>query len=56
MAKNTVGWFSVREKYYSLADKPWLISQIRLNEQAARLHQHQMNEEEQREVVESGFM
>ena len=34
MAKSTVGWFGVREKYYSLADKPWLISQIRPNEQA----------------------
>jgi len=27
----------VREKYYSLADKPWLISQIRLNKHAERL-------------------
>jgi len=22
MAESTVGWFGVREKYYSLADKP----------------------------------
>ena len=34
MAENTVDWFSVREKYYSLAYKPWLISQIRPSEQA----------------------
>ena len=34
MAKSTVGWFDVREKYCSLADKPWLINQIRPNEQA----------------------
>jgi len=37
MAESTVGWFGVREKYYSLADKPWLISQIRPSEQAASL-------------------
>ena len=30
MAESTIGWFSVREKCYSLADKPWLISQIRV--------------------------
>ena len=35
MAESTVGWFGVRGKYCSLADKPWLISQIRPNEQAA---------------------
>ena len=35
MAESTVGWFGAREKYYSLADKPWLISQIRSSEQAA---------------------
>ena len=34
MAESTVGWFGVREKYCSLADKPWLISQIRPSEQA----------------------
>ena len=34
MAKSTVGWFGVREKYCSLADKTWLISQIRLSERA----------------------
>jgi len=34
MTKSTVGWFGVREKYCSLAEKPWLISQIRSNEQA----------------------
>jgi len=34
MAESTVGWFGVREKYYSLADKLWLISQIRPSEQA----------------------
>jgi len=28
MAESTVGWFGVKEKYCSLADKPWLISQI----------------------------
>ena len=35
MAESTDGWFGVREKYYSLADKPWLISQIRSSEQVA---------------------
>lgn len=34
MAESTVSWFGVREKYYSLADKPWLINQIRPSEQA----------------------
>ena len=34
MAESTVDWFGVREKYCSLADKPWLISQIRPSEQA----------------------
>ena len=34
MAESTVVWFGVREKYCSLADKPWLISQIRSSEQA----------------------
>ena len=34
MAESTVGWFGVREKYYLLADKTWLISQIRPSEQA----------------------
>ena len=34
MAESTVGWFGVREKYGSLADKPWLIGQIRASEQA----------------------
>ena len=34
MAENTIGWFGVREKYYLLADKSWLISQIRPSEQA----------------------
>ena len=34
MAESTVGWFGVREKYCLLADKTWLISQIRLSEQA----------------------
>ena len=34
MAKNIVGWFGVREKYCSLTDKSWLISQIRPSEQA----------------------
>ena len=33
-AESTVGWFGVREKYYLLADKSWLISQIRPSEQA----------------------
>jgi len=33
MAESTVGWFGVREKYCLLADKSWLISQIRANEQ-----------------------
>ena len=37
MAENTVGWFGVREKYYSLADKPWLISQMRASQIGARL-------------------
>ena len=32
MTESTVGWFDVSEKYYSLADKPWLISQIRASE------------------------
>jgi len=32
MAESTVGWFGVRKKYYSLADKPWLISQTRPSE------------------------
>ena len=36
MAKNTVDWFAMREKYYSLTDKPRLISQIRPNEHAAK--------------------
>ena len=35
--ESTVGWFGVREKYCSLADKPWLISQIRPSEQAVNL-------------------
>jgi len=34
MTESTVGWFGVREKYCSLADKPWLISQIRPKEHA----------------------
>jgi len=34
MAESTIGWFGVREKYYLLADKSWLISQIRPSEQA----------------------
>ena len=34
MAESIVGWFSAREKYCSLADKPWIISQIRPSEQA----------------------
>ena len=34
MVESTVSWFGVREKCCSLADKPWLISQIRPNEQA----------------------
>jgi len=33
MAESTVGWFGVREIYCSLADKPWLISQILSSEQ-----------------------
>jgi len=33
-AESTVGWFGVREKYCSLADKLWLISQTRQSEQA----------------------
>jgi len=33
MAESTVGWFNVREKYCSLADKPWLISQIQASKQ-----------------------
>ena len=37
MAESTVGWFGVREKYGSLADKPWLIGQIRASEQAEAL-------------------
>jgi len=36
MIENTVGWFGVREKYCSLTDKPWLISQIRRSEQAEK--------------------
>ena len=35
MAESTVGWFGVREKYCSLADKLWLISQIQASEHAA---------------------
>ena len=34
MAESTAGWFGVREKYCTLADKPRLISQIRADEQA----------------------
>jgi len=34
MVESTVGWFGVREKYCSLADKPWLISQTRPSEHA----------------------
>ena len=34
MAESTVGCFDVREKYYSLTDKSWLINQIRPNEHA----------------------
>ena len=34
MVESTVGWFGVREKYCSLADKLWLINQIRPSEQA----------------------
>jgi len=34
MGKNTVDWFSMREKYCSLTDKSWLISQMRPSEQA----------------------
>ena len=37
MAESTVGWFGVIQKYCSLADKPWLISQIRPSEQAANI-------------------
>jgi len=33
MAESIVGWFGMREKYCSLVDKPWLISQIRASEQ-----------------------
>ena len=32
MVESTVGWFDVREKYYSLTDKSWLISRIRPSE------------------------
>jgi len=35
MAESTAGWFGVREKYCSLANKPGLINQIRAAEQAA---------------------
>jgi len=38
MAESIVGWFGVREKYYSLAVKPWLISQIQSSEQAISYH------------------
>ena len=40
MTESTVAWFGVREKYRLLADKPWLISQIRPNkyDQTNRLH------------------
>jgi len=38
MAESTVGWFGVREKYCSLADKPWIISQIRPSEPSDPLH------------------
>ena len=34
MAESIVGWFGAREKYCSLTDKSWLISQIRPSEQA----------------------
>jgi len=34
MAESTIDCYGVREKYCSLADKPWLISQIRPSEQA----------------------
>ena len=37
MAESTVGWFGMREKYYSLVDKPWLISQIRPSKRAVFL-------------------
>ena len=37
MAESTTDWFGVREKYYLLADKPWLISQIRSSEQTASI-------------------
>jgi len=37
MVESTIGWFGVREKYYSLADKSWLINQIRQSEQAVSL-------------------
>jgi len=40
MAESTVGWFDVRKKYCSLADKQWLISQIRPSEQADNLYHY----------------
>ena len=33
MVESTVGWFGVGEKYYLLADKLWLVSQIQPSEQ-----------------------
>jgi len=35
MAESTVGWFGVREKYCSLTEKIWLISQTSPNERSA---------------------
>ena len=40
MAESTMNWFGVREKYYSLTDKSWLINQIRPSEQAGYLATH----------------
>ena len=44
-AESTVGWFGVREKYCSLADKTWLINQIRPSEQTDNDYVPQVNQE-----------
>jgi len=38
MAESTVGWFVVREKYYSLVEKVWLISQANSTIKAKHWH------------------
>ena len=52
MAKSTVDWFDVREKYCSLADKLWLISRIRPNEQAENSEMHtKRSQKEERDGI-----